>query len=234
MRIIRLVAATFLVLSCSSLTNAQRCGVDSGFRGGYFRVGYEQRELVKVFRSLDDIPEQVRSRLREHLRDRLGDVFARNLKFEEGEWLDLENLREQFPSVYEENANFGTYDLLFSFSDPHKGLKAFFTKMVLNEDGSVNREIGLPEIAADPSKSDIISCSDAYRIAADNGFPSEFSSARFDYSEEKKVFVWVITDSRQVEPDDPIFLGFKGTYKRIELDANTGSVLRIYKETIGL
>lgn len=180
------------------------------------------------------MPEEVRNRLGEHLRERLGDTFAQNLKFEEGQWLDLKNLREQFPSVYEENANLGSYDLLFSFSDPYKGLKAFFTKIVLNDDGSINREIGLPEIASNPAKAVIISCWDAYSIAAKNSFPTESSSARFDYSEEKRVFLWIITDSRETEPDDPLMPRGKGTYKRIEIDANTGSVVRIYKETIAL
>jgi hypothetical protein len=226
------VASAFLLLSCSARTIAQRCEVDSGFRGGYFRVGYEQRELVKLFRNLDEIPEEVRNRLNQHLREKLGDTFAQNLKFEEGQWLDLKNLRKQFPSVFQENAKLGSYDLLFSFSDPYKGLKAFFTKMVLNDDGSVNREIGLPDIVSNPAKADIISCCDAYSIAANDGFPSEVSSASFEYSEEKKVFVWIITDTRETEPDDLLIPRFSGTYKHVEIDANTGTVVRIYKETI--
>jgi len=232
MKTVNFVVSAFLALSSSAQAVAQRCEVDSGFRGGYFRIGYEQRELVKLFRSLDEIPEEVRNRLNEYLREKLGDTFAHKLRFEEGQWLDLKNLRKQFPSVYEENAKLGSYDLLFSFSDPYKGLKAFFTKMALNDDGSVNREIGLPDIASNPAKADIISCRDAYSIATSNGFPTEFSSARFEYSEEKKVFVWIITDSRETEPDDPLMPRFKGTYKRIEIDANTGTVVRIYKETI--
>lgn len=232
MKTMNFVASAFLVLSCSAQATAQRCEVDSGFRGGYFRVGYEQRELVKLFRSLDEIPEEVRHRLDEHLREKLGDTFAQNLKFEEGQWLDLKNLRKQFPTVYEENAKLGSYDLLYSFSNPYKGLKAFFTKMVLNEDGSVNREIGLPDIASNPGKANIISCWDAYSIAANNGFPSEFSSARFEYSEKKRIFIWIITDTRETEPDDPLMPRFNGTYKHIEIGANTGTVVRIYKETI--
>ncbi len=234
MKTMNFVASAFLVLSCAAQAFAQRCEVDSGFRGDYFRVGYEQRELVKLFRSLDEIPEEVRNRLNEHLREKLGDTFAQNLKFEEGQWLDLKNLRKQFPSVYEENAKLGSYHLLFSFSDPYKGLKAFFTKMVLNDDGSVNREIGLPDIASNPAKDEIISCWDAYSIAAKNGFPIEVCSARFEYSEERKIFVWIITDTRETEPDDPLMPRFKGTYRHIEINANTGAVVRIYKETIVL
>jgi hypothetical protein len=232
MKTMNFVASAFLLLSCSARTIAQRCEVDSGFRGGYFRVGYEQRELVKLFRNLDEIPEEVRNQLNQHLREKLGYTFAQNLKFEEGQWLDLKNLRKQFPSVFEENAKLGSYDLLFSFSDPYKGLKAFFTRIVLNDDGSVNREIGLPDIASNLAKADIISCWDAYSIAASNGFPSEVSSASFEYSQEKKVFVWIITDTRETEPDDLLMPRFNGTYKHVEIDANTGTVVRIYKETI--
>lgn len=236
LRTMNFFALAFSLLCCSSQAIAQRCEVDAGFRGSYFRVGHEQRELVKLFRSLDEIPQEVRTRLNDHLREKLGDSFTQSLKFEEGQWLDLKNLRIQFPSVYEENAKLGSYDLLFSFSEPAKGLKAFYTKMVLNEDGSVNREIGLPDIASDPAKAAIISCRDAYSVAASNGFPGEFSTATFDYSQDRRAFIWIITDSRETEPDDadPLIAVPGRTYKRIEIDANTGDVVRVYKETITL
>ena len=226
-----IVASTFLILFCSSQVAAQKCDVDSGYRGGHFRIDrYRQRRLVRVFTGLDQIPENARNRLNEYLRGKLGEAFAQRLQFEQGEWLDRQRLRKQFPSVYEENASLGSYHLTFFFSDPDKGLKAFFTTMALNNDGSVNAEIRLPNIAFNPAKADIISCQDAYSIAARNRFPSEFSSARFEYSEKKKVFVWIVTDSRNTEPANPI--NGKGTYRHIEIDANTGTVLRIYKETI--
>lgn len=44
----------------------------------------------------------------------------------------------------------GMYDLLFSFSDASKGLRYYYTKMALNEDGSVNQEIGLPNLRTRP------------------------------------------------------------------------------------
>ena len=228
----KLLASTFLALLCAAQISAQTCDVDSGFRGSYFNVSYKQRDFVKLFRSLDEIPQNVRDRLNEYLRGRLGEDFARKLKFEEGERLDLERLRKKFPAVYKENAKRGSYDLLFFFSDPDKGLKAFFSKMALNEDGSVNVDIRLPDIASNPAKAVIISCQDAYSVAATNGFPKEVSHAWFEYSESQKSFVWIITDSRETEPDDPLMPRFNGTYKKVEIDANTGRVVRVYKETI--
>jgi hypothetical protein len=232
MKTINLFAATFLILLCSAQVTAQRCDVDSGYRGNYFQIGYKQRNLVKLFRNLDEIPQNVRNRLNDHLRIRLGDAFTRRLKFEEGQWLDLEKLRKQFPSVYNENANRGSYDLLFSFSDPDKGLKAFFSEMVLDDSGSVIIDIRFPDIAMYPAKADIISCREAYSIAGGSGFPTELSSAWFEYSEEQKCFIWIITDSREIEPDDPLMPRFKGTYRKVDINANSGKVIRIYKETI--
>jgi hypothetical protein len=229
---IKLLTSTFLALLCAAQIRAQRCDVDSGFRGSYFNVGYKQRAFVKFFRSLDEIPQNVRDRLNEYLRARLGEDFVRRLKFEEGERLDLEGLREKFPAVYKENAKRGSYDLLFFFADPDKGLKSFFSKMALNEDGSVNIDIRLPDIASNPAKAAIISCQDAYSVAATNGFPKEFSRAGFEYSEGQKSFIWIVTDSRETQPDDPLMPRLNGTYKKIEIDANAGKVVRIYKETI--
>lgn len=234
MKTANLFVATSLILFGASQVAAQRCDVDSGFRGGYFRVAYEQRELVKVFESLDEIPQPVRSRLDEYLRKKLGDAFTQRLKFEQGEWLDLEKLRKQFPSVYEENTSLGSYDLTFSFSQPDKGLKAFFAKMALNDDGSIKVEIRLPDIRQNPEKAEIISCREAYRIAEGKSFPMQFSSARFEYSQKQKSFIWIIIDSREVEPDNPLMPRGKGTYRCIEINANTGAVVRIYKKTIAL
>jgi hypothetical protein len=64
------------------------------------------------------------------------------------------------------------------------------------------------------------------------GFPRDSLSARFDYSEDEKSFVWIVTDIRGTEPDNPLVIIGKGTYKHIEMNATTGSVVKIYKETI--
>jgi hypothetical protein len=232
MRTLKLFTSAVLVLFCCTQAGAQKCDVVSGFRGSGFRVGYEHRELRKVFRALDEIPRNVRARLEEYLELKVGSAFRQKLRFEEGQWLDREKLKEQFPIVYEENENLGSYDLTFFFSDPEKGLRAFYSEMRLNEDGSVNSEINLPDIAFDFSRAEIISCQVAYSIAAMQGFEVEYCSARFDYSEEQKSFVWIVSDSRRAEPDNLLFQTFRGTYKSVDVNANTGAVIRAYKRTI--
>jgi len=217
-------------LLCSTCVIGQTCSVDSGFWGNRFHIYYEQRHLVKLFRNLNELPPNVRARLDEYLQARLGCAFASRLHFDEGQWLDMKRLQTEFPSLYDENLHLGTYDLLFRFSDPAKGLKYFYAKLALNDDGSINEDIKLPNIGRDPSKAKIISCKDAIEIAVTHGSPRDRICPWFEYSMEHDSFMWTLTDSQRTDPG-----GFgKGTYKKIDVNANTGEILRIYEETIAL
>jgi hypothetical protein len=218
-----------LILLCCGQAFGQKCAVDSGFRGAYFRTYYGQRHLVKTIRKLNELPPDVRARLDTYLKRKLGPSFAKRLKLDWGDKLDLKGLRREFPALYEENLPLGAYRLVFWFSDSAKGLKAYYTTVALNEDGTVSKEINLPDIGAEPNKAQLISCQDALGIAAGRGFPESRTSARFEYSPEHNSFIWTLTDSRRIDP--PPYFG-KGTYRTIDVEASTGKVLRIYEITI--
>jgi len=223
-----------LFLLCFGQIYSQECGkVDSGYRGGRFNVQYEQRHLVKLFRKLNGLPVEVRKNLDSYLNKKLGRNFAKKLKFDEGQHLDLKKLKQEFPELYESNLKLGSYDLLFYFSDKANGLKSFYSKLALNEDGSVNEEINLPEIAENPAKGKIIPCRSAAEIAAQNGFPKKFQNQYFEFNYEQKIFVWEIHDRRPTTPDESLLgLAGNGTYNVIQINANTGEVLKKYKYTI--
>ncbi len=228
----KVAIAAFLTLLCLTQALGQKCSVDSGFRGSSYSINrYKNRELIKTIRNLDEIPLPVRNRLNEHLKSKLGEEFFRKLKLEWGEWIDLERLKRESPKDYEWNAPMGAFDLVFWFSDSTKGLKSFYSTIVLNNDGSIRKDILLPNIRANPEKSKIISCEDAISIAAGLGFPRHALDVSFEYSEKQDSFIWVITDTSGTTPDEPLIIG-QGTYKKIEIHANTGSVIRVYKETI--
>lgn len=219
-----------VLLLAVSFTGAQTCNVDSGYRGGAFTVYYEQRHLVKLHRSLDEMPPQIREKLDKHLRDKLGSDFVKKLKLEYFEYLDLEQLRKEFPSLYDINAKIGAYDLLFRFSDKANGLKFYYVKMRLNEDGTVADEIDLPNIAFEPNKAKLIPCKRAVEIAASRGFPKQYQSVEFRYSPERGRFIWIIHDKRETTPDSEDFLVTLGhIFNYIDIDANSGEVVRTYK-----
>ncbi len=230
---------------------AQKCNVDSGFRGSSFSINrYEQRHLLKGIPNLKALPKDIQLNLQTYLNKKLSISFAKRLKFGGGEYLDLNKLKLEFPDVYRKTHKYGAYDLTFYFSDKNKGLKSYYIKLALNEDGSINEEIGLPDIALFPEKGKIISCSQASAIAEKQGFPLKHQSIRFEYSSESQSFIWIVTDNRPVKADEILsdeisedrerllllaaIGNGKGTYKTIDINANNGSVIRIYKYTIAI
>jgi len=100
--------------------------------------------------------------------------------------------------------------------------------MVLDKDGDVMEDINLPEIARQPDKAQIISCRKAVAIARERGFNTEGVRVSFDYSSARKAFVWIVTKPR---PDIVPLIG-KGSYEKLEIDANTGAVFNTQIETI--
>jgi len=229
----KILLSITITLLCTGQAFGQQCPVNSGFRGTRYSIDrYKNGELIKTVHTLQDIAIPIRNRLNAHLKSKLGDVFSRRLKFGWGYWVDLERLKRESPDVYEWNAPMGSYDLVFWFSDPKKGLKALYSKIILNDDGTIREDINLPNIAANPEKALIIPCRKAVSIAVNQGFPKQALHIKFGYSPEQHSFVWIITDVTGTEPDDPLAVKGQGTYKNIQIDANTGLVLRIYKETI--
>ncbi|MGQ0542929.1 MAG: hypothetical protein ACT4O9_13905 [Blastocatellia bacterium] len=233
------VIAVAVICSFSSFVQqayGQKCDVDSGFRGSRYSIDrYKNRSLIKGIASLSEIPMPARGKLIEHLRSKLGDRFFKRLKFDGGEWVDLATLKLQSPKDYEWNSPMGAYDLVFRFSDTQKGLKYFYSKLVLDDDGSIREDIGLPDIGAHAEKAQIISCRRAIEIAVANGFPRRSVSVRFEYDSDENAFVWIVTDSRGTTPDEGL-MGFvgQGTYKTAFINAGTGKLIRIAKETIGV
>lgn len=239
MKLIQIFLLMFFGLVLAQQVVARSCDVDSGFRGTVFSFDrYANRDLVKPIGKLEDLPTDVRGKLYAHLTAKLGKTFLKRLKYDGGEWLDLVALRKRAGDSWKADSSVGAYDLLFHFSDRSRGLKHFYTKISLSDDGSVARDIGLPNINFDPSKAVIISCENAISIAEEKGFPKTVQRVNFDYSPTDDAFVWVISDSRPVESDttdnnvlDLVQIGQR-SYRKIEINANTGKVLRVYKKTI--
>ncbi len=231
----KIVIGIFLFFLCFSQIHAQKCNVDSGFRGSRFLIYNEQRHLVKLFKNINELPENVRSRLYLYLNKRLGVKFAKKLKFDEGQYLNLEQLRKEFLKQHEGNVQLGAYALTFHFSDKSNGLKYYFTQLTLGADGSIKEEINLPEIAANPVKAKIISCKTALSIAEKHGFPKEYQSITFEYSSEQDSFIWVVTDNRESKPDDSssgnnaILILIGHIFNKIAINANDGSVIKNIK-----
>lgn len=223
-----LVASVLCVLDASA--NAQHCPVDGGFQGNY-NFGKKAKSFTGV-RRLSEISAPVVARINEQLTSRVGKQFFNKLRFDYGTVDDWDDVRPLSPN---DSERIDAYDFVFKFSDGRKGLKAFHFKVVADKLGDLVDTLALPDIAANAQKGNIIPCERARRIAARHDFPLRRSSIYFMYDDDTANFAWEIVDDKPVAPDEtdePTLLPGQGTYRHVLIDANTGSVLRIYKETI--
>ena len=207
----------------------QKHSVDAGYRGDRYSFREYRPENIN---HLSQLPPGVLVKLIAHLKSRLSERFYYKLNFAWGKKIDLNELYRVEPSWKKNQV--GSYDLTFYFSDRRKGLKAFYSKIVLDADGGVVEEISLPNIALYLQKAEIIPLNRAIALAEKNGFPRKRMSFDFEYNKELDSFTWIISDNQPVEADNqveyaPIGLG---TYRTIAIDATSGSVIKIYKKTI--
>ncbi|HEY0428846.1 MAG TPA: hypothetical protein VGC76_13780 [Pyrinomonadaceae bacterium] len=208
---------------------AQKCPVAYGYQGSenFSRASKATLTIEKT----KELSPLILSRINEQLKKRVGEKFASKLKLEWGYVHDFDD--EAALRDAKSTDRIDAYDLVYKLSDKAKGLKAYYFKVVLDEKGNLTRDVNLPDIASYPQKRNLISCRQASEIAAKNGFPQNRISMYFNYDFDSQSLAWEIYDKQAVEPDRT-FLSFggQGTYRKILIDAATGNVIKIYKETI--
>ena len=210
-------------------SHAQKGNVDAGYRGS--RYSFREYRPVTINR-LNDLPPVVSSHLETHLKQRLGTHFYSRLRFDWGESINLDDLYRTEP--YWKTQKVGAYDLVFHFSDESKGLKAFYSKLLLDANGAVVDEINLPNLVSAPEKANLISVKEALRIAQKD-FAVQKIWPTFDYHRETDSFVWIIEDSEPVSQKGvcrsedgllSLVLIGHGPYRRIFIEAHTGRILK--------
>jgi hypothetical protein len=220
-------------ISAQKLSKFGKCPVEYGFQGAY-NFAKEFKSSVTI-QKLKEISPLVLSRIEEQLKNRVGEQFFEKLKFDFGSAKDFDN---PSPLRTDEAERIDGYDFVFKLSDKNKGLKTFYFKVVADSKGNLISDLALPDIASNPQKANFITCKQALAIAEKNGFPIERSSIYFNYDWDSQNLVWDIHDSKAVEPDKTenflVLLVGQGTYRKIFINANSGNVIKIFKETIFL
>jgi hypothetical protein len=209
------------------LKNFGRCPVEYGYQGSHnFPKDIKARVTAE---KLGAIAPDIRSSIMKQLEARVGPGFIGRLNLDYGYLVDFDQADALKPS---DKDRIDAYDLVFKFSDKAKGLKAFRFKVVADGTGKLIEDLALPDIAAEPQRAILISCKVALEIGSKNGFPLNRTSIYFVYDWDSGSFTWMLSDNRAVEPDEPLITFGKGTYRHMLIEAHTGKVLKIYKETI--
>ena len=206
------VLAVALISVCAS---APSYGVSKG--AGYPYLGEYQPAVLE---SLDDLPDHIRHRLLAHLADRLGEAFFAEISFAGGLHVDHDRLYKDEPGAASYRWEVPAYMLSFAFSAPSAGIDRYVAQIALRGDGSVLREIDIPEVSAAPHKAHLIPLNDAIRIVTDNtGIPASSIRSEIDYDADADAFIWRFSYSTSVGQSS-------FNFTRIDMLAHTGSIIR--------
>ena len=180
---------------------------------------YQPREL----RAWTDVTSDVRERLAAHLSERLGKPFYERLKFVGGEAVNLDELHRVLPASRKFPREVPTYLLWFEFEMPEVGIRVYTASIALRHDGSVIREIDLPPFASEPGKLRFVPLTEVTaRLIAKGSINGKTTTVNIGYDLKKAQIVW---HYEQALPGSSAVVNVRN----IDVNANTGVVLRRYK-----
>ena len=113
---------------------------------------YEPKKITL----LEELPYEIRNKLKNHLLDRIGKEYYSKIEFVKGLIINYKEMLKQDPKVKNYKWKIPTYDLDFKFSDIEKGIKYYCTKITLDSLGKVVNEIELPNVKKNPDRKDLI------------------------------------------------------------------------------
>lgn len=239
MKLTAIFTSLFILVACSSLRYGQNSRISGKCPSEYgtYRLFPFEREskAFVVFHKLTNLAPDVRDQVEAQIKKRVGSKAYKRLKLEEGIARDFDESIQLNPK---DKTRVDGYDLTFKFIDDKRGLRGYIFSVAANQDGIFLSNVDFPNSGSDPGKIELIACSRALEIAEQNGFPKSRSSIYIGYDKESESLAWEVHDNKAVEPDssaNPLLalvqIG-QGTFRHILINANSGKVIKIYKETI--
>ena len=173
----------------------------------------------KGIKSLDTLPANIRLKVENHLRERLGAEYYSKLVFVSGAVIDLNELYRVEPNAKNYQWKIHSYELVFKYADPKKGLKKYYARTRLDSNGGVMADINLPEVSKYPQKANIISIDKAIEIAKERGLKPKEMNIRVLYDEDIGSLIWIISSFAGEDK-------YTSTDRVIRIDAHSAEILK--------
>jgi len=187
---------------------------------GYSSLGAYEPARPK---SLNDIPESVRTKLVAHLKKRLGEPFYSSLQLCGGQIVAFAEFHRRESGWKDYKWEVFAYNLHFEFRLADKGIEFYQASIRLRADGSVIEDIDLPNIAQHPERAAFVPLSSAVQAATAAGF--DISHCEIEIAYRPKDDRCVYSFQQLVRRDGPSLY-----FKCVDVDAHTGKQLRIFKQ----
>jgi len=142
--------------------------------------------------SLTDLPENIASKVIEYLSMRVGSERINSFKLIGGQIIDLDKFNKLFPLSIRQTA----YYLCFSFRDLNAGISMYTSKIELDKNGNILKDIEFPRIIKDSIQERIFPFSKILQKAIEKGFcKNDRSKIDMGYKPETNILIWKFINS---------------------------------------
>jgi len=146
---------------------------------------YEPKKITL----LEEVPYEIRNKLKNHLLDRIGKEYYSKIEFVKGLIINYKEMLKQDPKAKNKKWKIPAYDLDFKFSDIEKGIKYYCTKKItLDSLGKVINEIELPNLKKNPDRKILTKKSTILEIIKRQKF--NLDNCTLEYYQDDNIMVW--------------------------------------------
>lgn len=146
-----------------------------------------EKYTPRKIRSFKDIPENIEEKVRNYLKERVGNELANDFELVAGQIMELDEFKEYFPNSTLKTA----YYLELSYRNLNKGISMYASNLELDENGEVVKEIQFPVLANDNYPFEIYSFKRIKQKAKQDEFyfPDK-TEIDIKYDSNKNILMW--------------------------------------------
>lgn len=187
---------------------------DSIYSKGCSSISF-MRYYPREPRSLNDLPQNIAVKVKQYLEKRVGLEMSKNFKLVDGQIIDLEKYYKLFPESDRKTA----YYLCISYRNLNAGISMYTSKLELDENGNVLKDLDFPFVVDKSAQIPLISFSKIKQIALEQkNYTPKKSEIEMGYDSENNILVWIF-ESREYYSDNTF------TEKKAYYNAHNGTFM---------
>ena len=159
-------------------------------------------------RRLNEIPKKIADSVTKYLKNRVGELFYSDFKLIDGQIVDLEELNRMYS--YWRNSK-TSYYLFFSYRNIQAGIKTYVSKIELDKNGNIVKDIDFPKVEKKSIQENIISSINMKDIVNASGFYKEGKTKiELSFIPKNNILVWNFINEYYIGNGE--FMGEKKIY----------------------
>ncbi|WP_299386309.1 hypothetical protein [uncultured Lacinutrix sp.] len=170
-------------------------------------------------RSLSDLPKNIAEKVSEYLKNRVGSKNYSDFNLIGGQIIEIDEYKKRNPKSKTKIA----YYLCFGYRNLESGIAMYSSKIHLDENGNILKDIGFPKTK---NKVSLISLSEIKKKATDDGYyKNDKTKIAMEYFSKSNILVWKFVNETYNKDytylkEEIFYNAFNGKFIRV--DSNKG------------